>query len=191
MNDLDTNLRQRLPVSLVVLAILFILGGISSVIEVFVSLMRNHININFGVLGIFIGIGLLRLRRVWRTCALVFTWLGLIAAPIIGLLFLNHSGPLDFNVFGEKVGHASKELGIVVVIAFFVYSIWQYRVLTRSDIRLLFFGSPTGGSRPEIRSELFSKFLTLYPEFRLADSHLQRNAFHKWVNSPNRDDATE
>ena len=135
---MDTATTQDTPISLKVVAVLFILGGISAVIEVVVSLMNGHININLGVLGIFIGLGLLRFRQGWRTCALVFTWIGLIACPIIGLLFLGHSGPLDFNVFGQKTGHAPKELGLAMVLVFFLYSIWQYHVLTRSDVRALF-----------------------------------------------------
>lgn len=183
---MDSNLNRRLPLSLKVVAILFILGGISSAIEVFVSLMRSHININFGVLGILIGIGLFRLRQGWRSCALVFTWIGLIAAPIIGLLFLSHPGPLDFSVFGQKVGHAPKELGVSMVLILFIYSIWQYRTLTRRDVRLLFMDRGYPAARMEIHSGLFEKFLLLHPEFRSADSRIQWSAFHNWVNSPHR-----
>ena len=112
---------QSVPTSLKVVAWLFILGGICSAIEVIVSIMHNHVNINFGVLGIFIGRGLLRLRPGWRTCALVFLWLAMIGVPIATLLMLTRSGPLDFKLFGQKVGHASKELGVAVaVIVFFL-----------------------------------------------------------------------
>ena len=136
---MNTNVTRRLPLALKIVAVLFILGGIFAVIEVIVSLMNNRININFGVLGIFIGFGLLRLSQGWRTCALVFTWIGLIVIPIIGILFLSHSGPLDFSLFGQKVGHASRELGVGMVVVLFVYTVWQYRVLTREDVRYLFF----------------------------------------------------
>jgi hypothetical protein len=129
---------RRIPASLKVVAILFILGGICSVIEVLVSLMYSHININFGVLGLFIGPGLLALRRGWRTCALVFVWIALIFIPIFTIFMLGHSGPLDFKVFGQKVGHASKELGLATAAILFLLSIWQYRVLTRPDVRRLF-----------------------------------------------------
>jgi hypothetical protein len=135
---MNTNVTRSLPLALKIVAFLFILGGISAAIEVIASLMNNRININFGVLGIFIGFGLLRLSQGWRTCALVFTWLGLIAIPIIGFLFLGHSGPLDFSVFGQKVGHVSKELGVGMVVVIFVYTVWQYRILTRADVRCLF-----------------------------------------------------
>lgn len=138
MDDLESNSHGRLPLSLKIVAVIFILGGISSAIEIFISLTRNHININFGILGIFIGIGLFRLRLGWRTCALVFTWIGLIAVPLVGFFFMIHPGPLDFIIFGQKVGHASKGLGLAMIVITFAYTLWQYRVLTRDDVRKLF-----------------------------------------------------
>ena len=78
--------KSHIPVSLKVVAVLFILGGIHSVIEVVLDLMQSKININFGVLGLFIGPGLLALRRGWRTCALVFTWIALIFLPILTVI---------------------------------------------------------------------------------------------------------
>jgi hypothetical protein len=74
---------EPLPLSLKIVAILFILMGVSDAITILGSLMQNHIDVRFGVLGIFIGPGLLRLKAGWRTCALVFTWLSLILAPIV------------------------------------------------------------------------------------------------------------
>jgi hypothetical protein len=38
----------------------------------------------------------------------------------------------------------------------------------------------------EVYSGLFAKFLLMHPEFKSADSHLQWQAFHKWVNDPQR-----
>jgi hypothetical protein len=137
-NPLGTTMNAKLPFALKVVACLFVFGGVSAVIEVIVSLMNNTININFGVLGIFIGIGLFRLSQGWRNCALVFTWIALLALPIIGFLVLGHSGPLDFTVFGERVGYASKEFGFAMVAALFIYTVWQYRVLTRPDVCHLF-----------------------------------------------------
>ncbi len=101
-----------LPLALKIVAVLFILGGISTAIEIVLSLMMGHININFGLLGIFIGIGLLRRSNGWRACALVFTWLALALVPIVGLLFLAHSGPLNLNFFGQKVAMSRRHSGL-------------------------------------------------------------------------------
>ena len=109
---MDSN--ESAPTSLTIVAWFFILGGVCSVIEVIVSLIHSHIDLNFGVLGLFIGSGLLRFSRGWRTCALVFLWIALIGVPIAAILCVGYHGPLDFSVFGQKVGHASKGTGLAV-----------------------------------------------------------------------------
>jgi hypothetical protein len=129
---------KSIPASLKVVAALFILSGISSLLEIIVSLLHGHISINFGVLGLFIGAGLLRLSPTWRTWALVFTWIALVGAPLVGLIFLIVPGPLDFNLFGQPVGHAPKAAGVAVAVVVFLVALWQYRVLTRPDVRALF-----------------------------------------------------
>ena len=130
--------KKHIPISLKIVAILFILGGIHSVIEVVLDALNSKVNINFGILGLFIGFGLLALRPGWRKCALVFIWIALIAVPILTIFMFMHSGPLDFNIFGQKVGYATKEFGLVVAISIFLLELWQYHVLNRSDIRMLF-----------------------------------------------------
>ena len=74
----------------------------------------------------------------WRTCSLVFLWIALIGAPIIAILFMASQRPLDFTVFCQKVGHAPKLFGIATAAVVFAVALWQYRVLTRPDIRELF-----------------------------------------------------
>ncbi len=130
--------QRKLPTSLIVVAVLFIVGGVFAAIEVVVSLMHREININFGVLGSFIGPGLLRLSRGWRTCALVFIWIALIGVALMALLILAANHPLDFNVFGQKVGHASKAMGVIISAIVFAVALWEYRVLTRPDVRQIF-----------------------------------------------------
>jgi len=131
-------MNQNIPISLKIVAWLFIIQGVFAAIEIVVSLMNNHINLNFGVLGIFIGIGLLNLRNGWRICGLVFIWVALIIAPIIFLLMMTHSGPLDFNVFGQKVGHVHQGVVILPFLALYALILWQRWVLSRPDIRALF-----------------------------------------------------
>jgi hypothetical protein len=132
------NMHQSIPISLKIVAWLFIISGVSAAIEVLVSLMNNHINLNFGVLGIFIGIGLLNLRDGWRICGLVFIWIALILVPIVFLIMLSSSGPLDFSLFGQKVGYVSK--GVIIIPGLLLYALllWERWVLSRSDIKVLF-----------------------------------------------------
>lgn len=133
----DTQIIQIIPTSLKVVATLFILSGISAVIEIIVSLLHGQLSLNFGVLGLWVGAGLLRLSPTSRTWALIFTWMALIITPIGGLIFLN-SATLDFTLFGQKVGHIPKVVGLAAAVVFFIVSVWQYQVLTRPDVRALF-----------------------------------------------------
>jgi len=130
--------KPKLPVSLKIVAVLFILSGIGAAIEVLASLMRGGINVNLGVLGIFVGIGLFNLKAGWRTCGLVFLWFGMILIPVVGLLAIVGSGQAHYNVFGIKGGSVPMPVALGVAVFFFCIVLWQYRVLTRPDIRELF-----------------------------------------------------
>lgn len=128
---------KQVPTPLKVVASLFILVGVCSLIEILVSLMYGRIFLNLGVLGLFIGFGLLRLSRGWRTCGLVFLWIGMIGVPVVAILFISVGGP-TIRFFGQKVGHASPSLGIAAAVVGFLITLWQYRVLTRPEVRELF-----------------------------------------------------
>lgn len=129
---------RQLPISLKVVAILFILEGIYAVIETIIAYTLGQISINFMVLGLFIGPGLLALRSGWRTCALVFLWFGLIVLLILAVDLFCHSGPLDFTVVRQKIGKVPKEFGIVALVFAFCLIFWEYRVLTCPQVRRLF-----------------------------------------------------
>ncbi|MCP4611800.1 MAG: hypothetical protein GY845_24115 [Planctomycetes bacterium] len=130
--------KKSIPVSLTVVAILFILGGIYAVIDIIVAIAHSRISINFNVLGLFIGPGLLALRPGWRKYALFFTWIAIIGIPIIALLIITVRGPLDFKIFGQVVGHTTKGFGLLIVGIIYAVALWQYHVLTRPDVKELF-----------------------------------------------------
>ena len=128
-----------IPVSLKVVAWFFIVGGVLACIEIVVALMSGHININFGILGLFIGPGLLKLRRGWRTCALVYLVVALIAIPIITVLSLGApASGFHISVFGQPLSRAPMELVLVIATGAFLLSVWVLWVLTRPQIRALF-----------------------------------------------------
>jgi hypothetical protein len=129
---------RQIPTSLKVVAWLFIIGGWFAVVEILLSLMRSHISVNLGVLGIPIGHGLLRLSRGWRTWALVFIWIGLILLPVFGLFVLSIPVPFTVRIFGRPVGYVSTGFGLLLVVMIFAFEVWQYRVLTRPDVVEMF-----------------------------------------------------
>ena len=130
---------QRYPLSLKIVAFLFMICGIFSAMEVFIALMRGRISFNIGVLGLFIGWGLLQLNRGWRTCALVFLWIGMMGYAFAAMAFLfGGDGAMFIDLFGVKIEDAPMELGLAVATIGFVIAFWPYRVLTRPGIRDLF-----------------------------------------------------
>lgn len=123
------------PTSLRIVAGVFVFFGVLAVIEVVVSWLHSQISLNITVLFLWIGPGLLRHNRTWRTWALAFLWFGLYALPIFCLLALFHlvfSGVPARQVAGMK---------LAIAIPVFVIILWQFWVLTRPDIRALFMRS--------------------------------------------------
>lgn len=131
-------MKPNIPLSLKIVAWLFIISGIMSAIEVILALSLGNININFGVLNIFAGIGLLKLSSGWRTYSLVMIWLAMIVVPVVTIVLLSAAGPLDLNFFGQKIGNASRFSALILIVPMYVLVIWQYRVLTRPDVKELF-----------------------------------------------------
>ena len=125
-----------IPQKLKIVAWLFIINGVFSAMDVVFNLLLHHINLNLGVLTIFVGQGLLRLNPRSLTWAMFFTWLGLIFTPIGALLFLLTPGNL--KIWGMSAGQAPPGLGFILSVAAFALAYWQYGVLTNRGIRELF-----------------------------------------------------
>ena len=129
---------DRLPTALVVVAWLFILSGAAALLGILVGLTNGRMSFNTSVVGLFVGPGLLRLRPGWRTCALVLIWIGLILSPVLAIVMLNAPGSVAINFFGLSVGKGPVLLAWVLLAAMITLLVWQYRVLTRPDVRQLF-----------------------------------------------------
>jgi hypothetical protein len=135
----DFSIRPRLPLALKIVAWLFIVWGILAAIEVVLSLVHGKVHVNLSVVGIFVGRGLLKVRPGWWTCALALLWFAMIlifvllvcAAFGFGTLTLFSSEPLPDSAQTRAIGVAI--CGVAIGFLF-----WQYRVLTRPDVRRLF-----------------------------------------------------
>jgi hypothetical protein len=130
--------QRPLPTSLVAVAVLFIICGVLSVLDILFSLFAHRIEFNFGVLGLFIGPGILRLSRGWRTCGLVMLWITLIGDSIIGVFVVGASSTGHITVYGAPVANIPKVLLFAFLAGVFALCLWEYRVLTRPDVRGLF-----------------------------------------------------
>lgn len=86
-------------------AVLFIISGVLAALQVIARLLHGDIDLNFGVLAFFVGPGLLRLSRGWRTCGLVLNWIVLILFPILGVIVIGGGGSVH-NSLGLSLGAA-------------------------------------------------------------------------------------
>jgi hypothetical protein len=136
------NSNQPVPLSLKIVAGLFIFEGACTAIGLLVSLWHGRLNFalpgDLSLLGLFIGPGLLRFSRGWRTCALVLLSITLVGAPIVVLLFLILQVPINFSVLGLEAGLASTGTVLALAALAFVLTLWEYWVLTRPNVRVLF-----------------------------------------------------
>src|SRR5438045_1409366 len=80
--------KPKLPASVIAVAWLFIAIAILSAIDIIVSVFFQHLSLNFGVLFIFIGRGLLNRSNTARLWALTLSWIGAIGLGCISLVAL-------------------------------------------------------------------------------------------------------
>lgn len=132
------SMMDEIPGSLRRVADVFRVFGLLAAADVLLSLPQGRLSFNFGVLGLWIAPGLLRLSPGWRTCGLVLLWVAMIGSGIAAVFVANHSGELPFVFFGQRVGRVPGEVAVLVPAAIFAVSLWQYRVLTRPEIGRLF-----------------------------------------------------
>jgi hypothetical protein len=136
---------HQIPVSLAVVSYLFFFPGamgFAAVIFILALLILSGgqaisgrailgcvVGLAVGIFWLLLSRGLRRCSRGWRICALVFIWWGFIAMAYSIVHYLltqatpRHETP---TLFWLECGFG------------FIVQIWQYRVLTRPDVRDLF-----------------------------------------------------
>ena len=107
-------------------------------VDTLVALAQSEIILNLGVLGVFIGLGLLKLRSGWRTCALFFVWLTFILIPFFCLVLFASGTPAALGFFGIWISTLPNSLALLVALFYFSVALWVYSVLTRPQVRQLF-----------------------------------------------------
>ena len=130
---------RNLPTPLTVVSYLFLLMGIMSAIEIIGELTRGAFRFDPGILGIWIFFGLRRCSPGWRTCALVFIWLGMIVLAMAFVYGFFGSGSTFIKIFGQHYADIPVIWVSAVAAVFFPLEFWMYRVLTRPHIRILFY----------------------------------------------------
>ena len=135
------------PLSLRIVAGLFVLAGLLTVVDIVVKLFHDHLDLNLMLLCLWIGPGLLRHSPTWRKWALAILWFSFFALSLLILLALLRS-PLDFKIFGYPTAPVPTIPTLLFLLALFLLTLWQYRVLIRPDIHCLFAPVPAHLARP-------------------------------------------
>jgi hypothetical protein len=116
-----------------VVSYLFLFIGLIAFVEMAVHAAEGVFRFNFGILGIGIFAGLRRYSKIWRVCALLFTWYGIITVSI-ALLICLYGQPAP----AASVNFVPANWLCIPLIMVLLVTLWQYRVLTHPAIRRLF-----------------------------------------------------
>ena len=127
---------RSIPLSLKVVAYLFIIIGVLSLLEVVLAILVYRISINIGIIGIFIGIGLLRLSPLAYTWAKIFTCINFIYLLSLIVLFLTRYQEL--RLLNQNIATAPLYYVLPSSIAAISLVGWQYFVLVSRKVKRLF-----------------------------------------------------
>lgn len=130
---------QRTRSALSVVSYLFLFVGLVALILMIYHAARGYFHFNFGILGIGIFAGLRRYSRIWRVCALMFTWYGIITLSIALFVCLRDQSPSATALyFGHRLSTVPANWLAIPLAMVLLVTLWQYRVLTHPAIRRLF-----------------------------------------------------
>ena len=139
MATVDSNHRtERAPLSLLLVAALFTLGGVFSVIHTLISLAHYRIRFDVGIIGLFVGIGLAKYSSAWRKCALALIWLTMLLSTFSIVFFVTRQSEFHVKLFGLPVGFASSNAAAMYSALILLVAFLKYRVLRHPPIAKLF-----------------------------------------------------
>ncbi|AQT67671.1 hypothetical protein STSP2_00819 [Anaerohalosphaera lusitana] len=126
------------PLSLKIIAALFIVDGVLRILTMFVTRFQNSpITPIIGIITLFAGCGLLTLSSGWRTFILVILWFYMIYIPSIIAISIKYNiyklTPVNTEIFQRPLFYI-----MAYLLCLFLFVLWMYRVLTRPEVRKLF-----------------------------------------------------
>lgn len=127
--------------ALSVVSYLFLAVGLLALALMIRHTLQGAFHFNFGILGIGVFAGLRRYSRIWRICALVFTWYGIATVSITLYVCLSGGPPVTAPLLRNHQrlsGMPASWLAIPLIMVLLV-TLWQHRVLMHPAVRRLFF----------------------------------------------------
>ncbi len=138
---------KPLPGRVTAVAVLLIIFGVWAILEILVSLLRFHLNLNLTALMLPTGIGVLKRSNSWRVCAVVFLWIFLVGMPLLFLLVVGSGGQASWHFLGRPIANPPEGLVALVVLtglAVYALCIWMLTVLSSAQTRAYFAAQPPG-----------------------------------------------
>jgi hypothetical protein len=134
--------RRKIPMSLSVVSYIFFGVGLLMIIMGFAGAAAARadlpLSLIFGVLYLFISRGLRRCSRLWHICALI---------AISCSLILVAYGAVNYFLSPAYRGMDKFAYRFLLVLAFgFLVRVWMLQVLTRGDVRRLFYGNSSNAA---------------------------------------------
>jgi len=130
---------MRRPTRITIIAALFIIAGCLAAWEVIYDLFHDHLNLNFAVLMIPVGIGLLKGRASSRGWAKF--WIGLFSLVIGGLLVFYPFFGDSYSIAcfdQELAGFQRHAMAIGFPIIFLLFARWMWRSLSLPSVAPFF-----------------------------------------------------
>lgn len=125
------------PRELALAAAFFIVEGVWSIADAIWTLGQGRLPIPFGVLAIPAGFGIFRLSPGWRSVGLILAVAGIIMSVVFLALLLSNGATV--RVLGNATDRGAAVIAaLTIIVGFGWLSAWQFRVLTRPHIALLF-----------------------------------------------------
>jgi hypothetical protein len=127
---------SRLPAKVIVVAILFFLGGTYGFYQQITILMAGHIHVSLDFLGLLVAYGILRRQRGWRICGLIMLWLYVFSFLFTFIWLLVQVATGRVTSSPDSGIYVAMNFG--VLIAGLIAQTWMIRILVSSEVRKLF-----------------------------------------------------
>lgn len=127
--------KKKISLSLKITSILFILSGILSLTNILYSIIINNtIRIDLGLIAIFIGLGIVKLKNWSRIAGLYFLRIAIVLNILIffGVLFIK-----NITIYPGYLNLSKINMLVFIIISTIIY-IWMYWILNKKDIIELF-----------------------------------------------------
>jgi hypothetical protein len=127
---------NRLPTALRAIGFFFIMLGVSAAINIVVALFQQRLHLDFNLLGLWIGAGLLRSESGSVRKARNFLLISIVACAFVAFhaFFVTaNGGTAEVRFFGRLVGEASAAVVGVICLGVMALAAWQRHLLGPYD----------------------------------------------------------